>query len=225
MEHPDHPVLDWRPRFDERSRSFPVRALVPRNLTGKRLWDTGRVLDQGREGACVGFGWVGEELAGAAIRRTALDVTAAVGNTMARGRYARAKQLDEWPGESYEGTSVLAGAKATLETGAIKSYHWAFSINDIRNAVIGIGPVVIGVWWYEAMYEAPGGLVRVEGDKVGGHCLLLTGYDPNYRGKGPHFRWRNSWGHSYGLRGTAYISEFNLSMLTADDGEACVAQR
>jgi len=68
---PSERTFDRLPEFDERSRNFPIglhllvhygaeaAALVPRSYT----WSAGEVLDQGREGACVGFGWSGELLA------------------------------------------------------------------------------------------------------------------------------------------------------------------
>jgi hypothetical protein len=61
-------------------------------------------LDQGKEGACVGFAW-SHELA-------AYPVRVEVDDEFARSKiYAEAQKIDEWPGEAYHGTSVLAGAK------------------------------------------------------------------------------------------------------------------
>ena len=59
-------VLDYVPRLDDRNRGHRIRASL---LDGEvlavrpRFWVPGPVLDQGREGACVGFGCTAEALA------------------------------------------------------------------------------------------------------------------------------------------------------------------
>ena len=218
------PILDWRPGHDPRSRDFPFRSLVAQPVAPRvRRWKPGVVLDQGAEGACVGFGWTGELLA--SPRRAESKVTAARGNRFALDVYRRAQIIDQWPGEDYSGTSVLAGAKVMQERGFISSYRWCFGIGDVRDALILEGPVVIGVPWFESMYTTIGDAeVSVEGDQVGGHCILLTGYHPahpRYDGR-EMYRWRNSWGPDYGDGGTAWIDAADLAALLADGGEACV---
>jgi len=187
------------------------------------MWNPGPVLDQGREGACVGFGWAAE------LQASPVPVKN-VSNATARQLYLEAKKVDEWEGENYEGTSVLAGAKVVKSKGFIGSYRWCFGVNEVRDSVLTLGPVVIGINWYQNMYRArPSGLVEVGGALVGGHCILLTGYHPRMRIKGEGwwkrydvFRWRNSWGPSYGNNGTAYIKTGDLADLLGQDGEACV---
>jgi hypothetical protein len=218
------PILDWKSSHDPRSRAFPIRALLGSHVEPRRRkWKPGTILDQGSEGACVGFGWTGELLA--SPRRSETRVTAASGNLFALDLYHRAQVLDEWPGEAYSGTSVLAGAKALMEKGLIESYRWCFGIDDVRAAIITEGPVVIGIPWYESMYETEmNGEVVVDGDQVGGHCILVTGYDPShpdFEGR-EMYRWRNSWGSAYGINGSGWIDAGDLRDLLADAGEACV---
>lgn len=222
------PRLDWIGQYDDRSRDYPVRAVLRETVPEKpRSWGLGPVLDQGREGACVGFGWTAETIASP---RPDPEVTAEIANQFARIVYRRAQAIDEWEGEDYEGTSVLAGAKVMQEHGYIGSYRWAFDIEDIRGAVTELGPVVIGIPWYSGMYQTrPSGLVEVDGQIVGGHCILLTGYHPGMRIRGEDwdarfrvFRWRNSWGENYGVGGSGFIRYEDLRDLLADFGEACV---
>lgn len=218
------PILDWRSRHDEESRNYPVRSLFVGAVAPRtKLWTEGTVLDQGNEGACVGFGKTGYMLTSPLGGRP----TASKGNKYALDLYRSAQTIDPWPGEDYSGTSVLAGAKTLKNRGLISSYHWAFSVQEIRDALIATGPVVIGIPWYEAMYSTDrSGLVTIGGPKVGGHCILLTGYytRATIGGKSVSdlFRWRNSWGKSYGLNGSGYIKMTDLATLLADQGEACI---
>lgn len=222
MIPPEDRVLDWRPRFDPLSRNFPLTLEVePRRV--RRLWKQGRVLDQGREGACVGFGWTGTELNGP---EWPVQPPLPVATATALARYRKAQSIDEWPGEAYSGTSVLAGAKVMQEEGVIGEYRWCFGITDVRRAILSAGPIVIGVPWYSEMYEThPDGIVKMGGDLVGGHCLFINGYHPAKLVNGvprEMFRWRNSWGKSYGINGSAWIVMEDLTSLLDEDGEACV---
>lgn len=225
-------TLDWRSHHDPRSLDYPVREVINRVVGAgsavvptKKIWPIGDALplDQGREGACVGFGWSGE-LASSPVRVRGID------NAYAHDLYKLAQTLDDWPGENYEGTSVLAGAKACVQRGHIGSYRWAFSTDDIRDAILTLGPVVIGIPWYENMYQTkPSGLVVPGGQLVGGHCIMVNGYNPRARIPGEGwlkryevFYWTNSWGRDYGQNGRGIIKAEDLAALLKDTGEACV---
>ena len=212
-------------QFDERSRNYGIAEVLEAQKPRKRYWGHNTVIDQGREGACVGFAWTNELICNP---RPHPDVPQYVGDAFARKIYKRAQQLDPWPGENYEGTSVLAGAKAIMETGYLTQYRWAFNIEQVRDAVIAEGPVILGINWYDSMYSTrPSGLVEVGGKVVGGHAIALTGYNPRARLKGEGgykevFRWKNSWGTSYGKNGTGYVKIEDLERLLKEDGEACI---
>jgi hypothetical protein len=206
-------VFDWKPRFDERSKLYPIRALVGDDQPVKyRLWAKGPILDQGYEGACVGFGW-SAELAGNP------KPVRGVSNDTARSLYRRAQQIDEWEGENYEGTSVLAGAKATAETGFLTEYRWAFGLDDVLRALSWQGPVVLGVNWYSGMYDTDSkGFIHPTGDLLGGHCLLARGVSTYYN----RVFLQNSWGKEWGRNGGCYITFDDLGQLLSEYGEACV---
>jgi hypothetical protein len=215
-------TFDWKSRHDERSLNFSVARLAADVPRVRKSWRSpGERLDQGREGACVGFAWTNELLSSPNPMGRKVPKPR---NEFASSLYKEAQKVDEWPGEDYEGTSILAGAKVAKEMGYIDSYYWAFGIEQVLDAVIGVGPVVIGIPWYESMYStARNGLVQVSGSMVGGHAILLTGYHPNHPVlKEPVVRWRNSWGSSYGVNGNGFVRPTDLSALLKTYGEACV---
>lgn len=209
----DDPRLDRVQEFDEKSRNFPITAVIreaafPRSYT----WRAGPVTDQGKEGACVGHGWTGELSAYPAPAKLADP------NRYAYDLYKACQKIDEWPGEAYSGTSVLAGAKELTTRGMIKEYRWAFGLDDLIMAIGHKGPAVLGIPWYSSMYDAPKGKVTVGGSLVGGHCILARGVSMTFR----TVLLRNSWGPSWGLGGDARISFTDLDRLLKEGGEACV---
>lgn len=217
--------LHWRAGgHDERSAGFGVR---DRMLSGTVplhdfLRPVGPILDQGAEGECVGCGVVD---ATNSLRRQAgsgqlltIDDAATI--------YRRAQQLDDRPGEGYVGTSVLAGLQAGVEAGLFGGYVWAFGTRDIAQAVLQVGPVIIGIPWLSGMSETgPGGLVIVQGeDQQVGHVLTVVGIrmtGPQDQ-PGPFFVWQNSWGDRYGDRGLGYIHHRDLAGLLHQQGEAAI---
>lgn len=215
------PRLTRLQHFDERSREYPVRELLPAGQVGRSYtWRCDAHLDQGREGACVGFS-LAHELVGRPACVTGID------GQFARERiYWEAQRIDPWPGgaypgaeQSYEGTSVLAGVKVCQRLGYIREYRWAFSIRDLAGAVGHIGPAVLGIPWYEGMYgPLPCGHLHPTGALVGGHAILCKGVNVRRR----TFTLHNSWGSSWGDHGSALISWDELDRLLHEGGEACI---
>jgi hypothetical protein len=140
-------------------------------------------------------------------------------NRYANGVYGEAKEIDEWYGEDYEGTSVLAGAKVLKNRGLISEYRWCFSMEDVLRTISYHGPVVLGINWYEGMFTPDlSGYIRPTGGYAGGHCLLARGV--NVRKE--RVLLKNSWGRSWGRWGGCYISFDDLGQLLSESGEACV---
>lgn len=200
-------------RFDERSRNYPIRALFapdikPRSYTWAcKLW-----LDQGSEGACTGFS-MSHELAAKPV------VVSGISNAFAIALYKRAQELDDWPGTNYEGSSVLGAMKAAMEKGYYTEYRWAFGEEDLAMAVGHHGPAVIGINWYEDMFEADrNGNIKVGGALAGGHAILCNGFNVK---KGV-YRLHNSWGAGWALNGECFISRADMTRLLKEQGEACV---
>lgn len=213
-------TLDRIPFFDDRSRNFSVKSLFSNqevNTRKRRIWTTIKTpLDQGREGACVGFGWAHE--LGATPKPYQVD------NARALDFYNLSRIEDRTMGNNWsEGASVLAGAKAISKLNLITRYHWAFGVRDVLQTLIRKGPVIIGVNWYESMYStSSAGLVHIGGDLVGGHCLMVSGWWPDHPMFGDCFVWQNSWGFDYGVNGVGFIRFGDLDRLLRENGEACI---
>lgn len=221
-------VFDRFPSRDERRGNYLAEEILAPQEPRPRTWHADAVTDQGREGACVGHGVTLDLISSPRPDPYATDTKA---SEYAQSLYKRAQVLDPWAGEAYEGTSVDAGMKVARERGFIESWRWLTTVQQIRDALISKGPVVLGIPWYEEMYETrPSGLVHVGGSVVGGHCITLVGYHPSMRIRGEGwfdryevFKWQNSWGRDYGLNGIGYITVGDLATLLNDDGEAALA--
>lgn len=238
------PLLDRIYELDWRSLDYPVSATLtadqiryPRSYT----WALSQYFDQGREGACVGFGFA-HELAAAPI--------AVEGVTGGWGReiYWLAQREDPWPGGAYEGadpfyegTSVLTGAKVVQDLGHYSGYTWALDAQEIAVGVGYKGPCVLGLRWYEGMSNTDAdGFIRPTGSVRGGHCILAVGvkivwkswvnrlfsrkwenvdYDRSY------VLLHNSWSQTWGMNGRAKLSLRDLDTLLAEEGDACFPVR
>lgn len=206
-------VLDRLPEFDQRSRDFPIRTLVGAAPVRSKAWRCTPRLDQGQEGACVGFGWA-HEAAADPVRRPA-DAR------LAKRIYDQARHVDAWPGEDYSGTSVIAGAKVMQSFGLLREYRWAFGVDDVLATLAGHGPVVLGLPWLDSMFNTDArGRLDCSGNVAGGHCILARGLRVT-RGEALVVL-RNSWGRDWGTAGDALILAADLERLLNDGGEACV---
>jgi hypothetical protein len=196
--------------FDELSRNFPARALFREAPVQSIIWLCNGWLDQLDEPECVGFSWAHDIIA----EPIAIPVTA----DYARFVYRECRMIDGFP-PGTQGTSVLAGAKIMLREGWMDEYRWAFGVEDVRQSLLSIGPVVLGINWYEGMLATDWrGFIHPTGWNVGGHAILCIGYDAELDA----FLLHNSWGRSWGQTGRAWISRANLDRLLREDGEACV---
>lgn len=199
------------PQFDERSRNFKITDVLPEKKPRSYTWSCPIRLNQGDVGACVGFS-LAHELAARPVRVEGIDYPYAM------DIYKRAQVLDAWPGEDYEGTSVLAGAKAITELGKITEYRWAFGFDDAI-LTIGYSPVVIGINWYEAMFQVDtNGFIHVGGAVLGGHAIFVNGISL----KGKYVKLVNSWGTDWGVNGECKLSFDDFGRLLAEDGECVV---
>jgi hypothetical protein len=227
----DDPRLDRLEEFDEASRDFRIGAVTDATqpLTTK-LWtipDTEAVLDQGPDGACVGFGVTNE------LRFNPVPITGLNEAFAKQSIYWQAQRMDQWPGGSYpgatpvyEGTSVLAGIKVATKMGFYGEYRWAFTEPELAAAIPQFGPSVIGIPWTTTMFHPDAkGFLRPTGKVAGGHCVLVIGITITGSTGDGYYTIYNSWGGQWGDQGTAKISRRNLAKLLKQNGDACIITR
>lgn len=230
--------LDRLVHYDEKSLEFPIRTQLPerkkpRSYSWRMLGD---VLDQGREGACVGFSVTHELMA----RPAEVDPPGSDSQFAREQIYWPAQRIDPWPGGAYpgaspfyEGTSVLAGVKVAHRLGYFDEYRWAFGLEDLVLGVGRHGPALLGLWWHGGMFRPdPNGFITPTGGKFGGHAILCVAvkivwkpgskretlddvdFDQSY------VVLLNSWGMDWGYRGLCKVRLRDMRTLLLDQGEA-----
>lgn len=200
----------FRQLSDSRDMRHTMAAVLASSPEDRREvvdWEIGPIRDQGVEGACVGFGC--KALLEASPFRQSDGPTA-------REIYLEARIIDEFDdNEVPSGTSVRAGLNVLKRHGLIESYVWATGIDDVYQFIAKRGPVVLGVNWY-SYSTTDDGRIPMSGARVGGHCVLAYGFN---RAKG-HILVQNSWGPTYGKKGTGYMLARDLDRELSRGGVA-----
>lgn len=231
-------------------RQSPIEAPPARRNPRSQKWDIDIWLDQGMEGACVGFGY-SHDLAAMPVPVEELT------NPYAQKLYYRIQKEDPWMGGAYpgaypfyEGTSVLTGAKVCKDLGYYTEYRWALDAKDIAEGIAYEGPGIFGLNWYTGMFDVDErGFIHPTGRVEGGHCLIAT--DIHIKYKRPWMAWiakhawfmrhhdlwdyvdmdnsyivlHNSWGPTWGVNGKAKLTLSELEFLMEQQGEACFPVR
>jgi hypothetical protein len=190
VEDHRHPFrLGRHIRHDSRSRAFAVRGGAPITSVLHRPNDI-IALDQGNLGACTGF-------AAAKCLSTA-PFTNRFDSTVARGVYSDATKSDSYPGSwppDDTGSDGLSVMKVCVKRGWIKSYQWAFNLDQALSALME-RPGICGIEWRDDMFTPDDrGRVKPSGAIAGGHEVCMIGYDR------PHEEiiLVNSWGPGFGV--------------------------
>jgi hypothetical protein len=204
---------------DEASKQFPARALLPAAATQprNRTWRRGRAYNQGSLPHCVAY--TGKGILNTTnlsrhvpwYRRSRYNTT---------DFYNGAQAHDEWPGTNYDGTSGLGLCKHLTAVGLIKEYRWCFGLNDVLLTLSHLGPIGIGVNWYESMFRADMDhyVLNIAGNVAGGHEVELTGIHVDDR----TVTITNSWGTGWGVNGRARLRWNDLDRLLAEHGDALI---
>lgn len=185
-----------------------------------------KILDQGEEGACTGFGLA------AVINLLNLQKRDLKFKASPRMLYEMAKRHDEWPGEDYDGSSCRGAIRGWKNMGVCSEEEWSYSveepgeltierakaarsctvgayyrlrpeINDYHAAINEVGAIYVSAdvhsGWFSPKPVKKNGLAIITPSNTieGGHAFAIIGY--NSKG----FIVQNSWGKGWGSEGFA----------------------
>jgi hypothetical protein len=126
--------------------------------------------------------------------------------------------IDGEPGNE-DGSYIRSAAKVLREIGKITNYAFANSVDEITYWVLNKGPIIVGTAWTENMF-VPGSrnIIIPTGDVKGGHAYLINEVTSDGL-----YGIQNSWNGFWGVKGKAYISISDFSILFRQSGEAIAA--
>jgi hypothetical protein len=183
------------------------------------------ILDQLKLGSCTGnaeTGLLGTEPFYTAIKDKLGAKTPTYDEAMAVSIYSEATHYDPWPGEfppDDTGSTGLAVMKVARKRGWITSYRHAFGLDHALHALV-LRPVIIGIPWYNDMFNpGPGGLISVGGGVAGGHEVVLDSIDVENRLVGG----ANSWNSTWGANGRFKLTWDTFDALLKDEGDVTTA--
>ncbi|MEV7975460.1 hypothetical protein [Streptomyces sp. NPDC086519] len=214
---------------DPRSLNY-AHGVLPKTAIKSVDWTRrAPIFDQQSLGSCTGnaaTGLIGTDSAA----RTGLTSVTINGDTLpvdedlAVDVYKLATQLDNITGTyppDDTGSSGLGAAKALKKLGLATGYTHAFSLAALKSA-LQTGPVMVGTVWLESMFDTDPatGFVNVDRNSqvAGGHEYVLSAYDTTRQA----FRMDNSWGDSWGVRGSAWFTESDVQWLLSQQGDVTV---
>lgn len=185
------------------------------------------VLDQGREGACTGYGLATVANYLLRVRRKSPNAD----EVSAWMLYTMAKRYDEWPGEDYEGSSARGAIKGWYKHGLCARQLWQdrdpdaslatersvdalqrplgayFRVNHkdlvaMHAAISEVGVLYATSSVHEGWQDVKSGdeAIVYKPGLIGGHAFAIIGYNRD------GFWIQNSWGPSWGAGGLALLS-------------------
>jgi hypothetical protein len=186
------------------------------------------VLDQGKEGACTGFGLAAVANFLLQQRRVVPDSTL----VSPRMLYEMARRYDEWPGEAYSGSSARGAMKGWHKHGVCADSIWSydadtpggtltharalnaagrplgayFRVNHQEIVAMHSALAEVGILFATGTVHKGWGQIGADGvipftaEALGGHAFAIVGYDE--RG----FWIQNSWTETWGKGGFALIT-------------------
>ncbi|MBM9510000.1 hypothetical protein [Actinacidiphila acididurans] len=221
---------------DPRSLAY-AHGVLPKSAIKSVSW-TRRIpiLNQGNIGSCTGNAETGALGTDSVGRTAAATVTVkadskgvftagirTLDETFALDVYTLNTLLDSikgnMPGDDTGSTSLACG-KSGQALGLFSGYTHAYSYDALLSALQS-GPVLIGIPWYNSMFEpqADGRIVvDVSSGLAGGHEMVVREYDLANDEVWPD----NSWDTTWGLQGRGYFAGADLRTLLANGGDVLV---
>jgi len=184
------------------------------------------ILNQGKEGACTGFGLA------AVINLLNTQKRNLQFKASPRMLYEMAKKHDEWPGQDYAGSSCRGAIRGWKNMGVCSEEDWRYlpddpgeltvdrakaaractvgayyrlrpEVSDYHTALNEVGGIYVSAdvhsGWFTPKAAKPGELAVITPSSTieGGHAFAIIGY--NSQG----FIVQNSWGPGWGTKGCA----------------------
>jgi len=201
---------------DSRDAHYPLRALLaPATpvLPRQRMWRRRAILDQGQTPRCVafsGYQW--------GVSWPVPDMTFPGVDDLYRG----AQDNDEWPGNSYDGSSARGLMRYLQSMGRVSAYHWATNATETLAYVLTQGGVLLGTPLFAGMARPDANhVMHPTGGELGGHEMYIRGAE---RARG-RFRVTNSWSNQWADGGEAWLLGEDLDWLLARDADICAPQQ
>jgi len=219
--HVEHDLASWAYAVDH-TEWFAQLGPLP-SVRRAVLWDRLiPILNQGRLGSCTGnalTGWLGTRPFADTVMT---DRLALLNEDYAVRRYSRGTEVDAVSGQyppTDTGSTGNGVCKAARLDGIIPGYGWAFTTTALIKTLLR-QPVIVGVPWYERMFDPTNvGEVLIGGQVVGGHEFLIRGYDP---AGGGMLSCDNSWDTTWGLRGSFLLSVATWNQLRRQRADVTV---
>lgn len=208
----DHRRLGRHIDHDPRSKNFPAEVAELVTTLHVRHCPP---FDQGNLGSCTG-----NAMAGMLMTDPFWTHGRALTEHDAVTLYSDATKLDRYPGHyppSDTGSSGRAVAHAAKKRGYCSAYRHAFGIDHALGALV-IAPVIIGIPWYDS-FDTPDkhGEISIapHAQVRGGHEVELLGISVELE----QVRGVNSWGSSWGDKGSFSMSWATLDRLLHESGD------
>lgn len=200
-------VLDASLEADPRDYRIPYKVSEePAPLKSKK-WECPVRLDQGSEGACVGFG-IAHVMACHPLPQI---LTKAVAFFF----YEGGKEHDEWPGIDYEGTSGNGVLRFLQKMGLIGRFYRIRSIKELDFILCTKGTVGGGFPWKRGCFEPDrNGYIKYTGRTEGGHFVCIN--ERNF--ERDDYGIVQSWGRDHGIDGEVKITASDMGQMFADGG-------
>lgn len=202
---------------DDRDKKFQLSNLLPLERSSDRkhrYWNEGQKFDQGDQPSCVGHAFTHYFVNGPIKPAKNFKPDPF-------GYYLRCKEVDEWEGTDYDGTSLRAGAKIAKADGHIENYYWGKNFDDLIYTLLEVGPVVVGSPWFRGLsFPDKNNFITPTGPEDDGHAYLLNGINVEEE----KIRMEQSWYPTWGDSGNAWFrfNEF-YKILAMDHTELLIA--
>lgn len=241
-EHEPRPGLRLGRHIEHDPRSLAyAHGVLPKTAITSVDWARRiSILDQGRLGSCTGNAGTGALGTDSAGRTASESVTIsaagaaashglftagvhALDETFAVALYSLASILDGISGQyppDDTGSTGIGVAKALKALGLATGYTHAFSMAAL-NSALQTGPVLIGIPWYQSMFDVASDgriLLDKKSGVAGGHELELPRFDATLG----EYWVPNSWAESWGDAGWAYLTAADLTWLLSQQGDVTV---